>query len=424
MASDEQPAAPSISQHLDELTKGIKELQHLDQLKKCIRELERKGEEAEKRIKELERKGEEAEKRNKEHKGDETETKPKEASIQRATQNADLSTWKSHVTFERRLLDVNAGTYKTETMEATEDIDDALGGLFRGAAEKSIRILLNQEEQSVDLHIEKMKKDSWLFDTFLKEIPDLQRYQNVQVGNASIRLRPPYAPLYHNKELLQKISAELKPLDQKKKEQLDALLRLFEYDWLKKYHDGNMYHDGNIDHTVKFSELWRIYKPGSLVVVSALRKHQVVRKIVSSHTPGEDDSPQEFAVVCTEISHDGKEFGEREVAVIQDAFSGSKRVADLEARPLDLYPAAQKKEIRKNLIKRGEYWYKIYAKPEVKVMSYRGNCVSLSKILEAFRNDRVAEFQGMHSVSRIEGETFMSQVSRATMFVLVVANLC
>lgn len=334
-----------------------------------------------------------------------SESSPASDGIQQVVKFGGEERWRNLVAFEHRKRNENGG-YSTTPVQNPNEI---VGGLFHGTAKQSIRVLYNDEDDALDIYIEKKETDSWLFRTFLDEIPKLQYYENVLIGNAFICLSEPYEPLYHNRKKLEKISAELNTDEGRhKKDQLDALFQLYNLDSVKNYLAGEP------DEAVKFSELWKLYPPDSSIVVRALGEERVIRTVISTATvvPTTLEDPERFEITCTEISYNGKNFGERRVIILQEYFSGSMDIAELEACPTKYYLGLE--ELTAKLTARGKVWKDIWTKPVVTVAEYHGNGVSLLRV-ESERNLRNTQARGLRDLSRdvslVEGETFMTEVS-------------
>jgi hypothetical protein len=122
---------------------------------------------------------------------------------------------------------------------------------------------------------------------------------------------------------------------------------------------------------ITFEQLWMIFEPGAIVIATNDRADcafKIVKPEVRKNTQG-----CWFVLDCVCTDWDGEIYGKADVSLRIPYFTGSEKISELRAIPLDIHP--RKDAITEVLLKRAQKFQDL---ADVKYVRYRGTAIDRS----------------------------------------------
>jgi hypothetical protein len=256
-------------------------------------------------------------------------------------------------------------------MDRNEDWNVVEKDEFYANHDYSTCICLEKTHLSEEVHINLWSK---YLRTLYRDTAGRHLFEGVDIQSTSIRIRPPYCPLFH---CLDEMEAAIKndpDVAAWEKANFEALRR-----YCTEGRVGQAFEsirDDLASNIVACDELWALYKPDEQVVVtdSGPGNQLCVMRIVSvlRTTPlsfADQRKPMGWDVNCAQLAWDGSNFRFQIELVKIAYYPGTKALTDLTIIPLRLHPDQER--IKKSAQVRGKKWSQ-FCTGKPKAMLYEG----------------------------------------------------
>lgn len=122
---------------------------------------------------------------------------------------------------------------------------------------------------------------------------------------------------------------------------------------------------------ITFEQLWMLFEPGRLVVAKKDKADCAFKIVKPEIRKNKQDCWFVLDCVCTDW--DGERYGKADVSLLIPYFTGSEKISELNAIPLDIHP--RKEAITEALMKRAQKFQEL---ADVKYVRYRGTAIDRS----------------------------------------------
>ena len=196
----------------------------------------------------------------------------------------------------------------------------------------------------------------------------IQDFPGVSFNTKDITVDKPFRVLFHYRRELEEAGKEL-DWSSDAAQHLELLLDFIDEEFKDTIEESeNLVEQGMIN----YEHLWTIFRPGTTIyapVFGQPRAFTLNNYSYSCNPPG-------LALGMDYVDFDGDDMGTRSSSRLVPAFSGSQKISDLSAFPMEWHPA--KEEVKQQLITRGRQWEQLagmhFRQYKGIALDYTGDC--------------------------------------------------